>query len=216
MDRPANSLSLSFTTEPAAFEAQTSVQFSVVELPETTAREHISFLVEGEGEEVEWEREEVVVEVVRELGKALDVDISRFQNVTLQEVQWVCGSGIMGYHSSNVSPSLPPSLSPSLPPFLSPSFPPSLPLFLSPSLPLSLPPSLPPSYSCYCPLFYSPHPSPPQRGETVTHIEFYLLDRHPSDPPDVASLTQSVDTLRGIVEGGTLEVREGGGREGGR
>ena len=57
----------------------------------STAREHVSFLVEGEDEGVEWGRGEVVEEVERQLGMALDVDVSRFQNMSIQEVEWVCG-----------------------------------------------------------------------------------------------------------------------------
>ena len=90
VDRNADKLTLSFQTVPARFQTETSVQFSVVGLPDTVERKQVSFLLSLDGAgSVEWGSESVRVEVVRQLGMTLDVDISRIQNLTLQEVEWV-------------------------------------------------------------------------------------------------------------------------------
>ena len=90
VDRNADQLTLSFTTVPARFQTQTSVLFDVVGLPDTVEREHVSFLLSGViPDSVDWGSEGVRMEIVRQVGVALDVDPSRIQNVTLQEIEWV-------------------------------------------------------------------------------------------------------------------------------
>ena len=91
VDRNAVRLILFFTTEPARFESESSVQFDVVPLPDTTAKERVSFLVQwvglGDGSDgVEWGSVEVRSDIVRQIGEVLDVDISRIQNLTLVEL----------------------------------------------------------------------------------------------------------------------------------
>ena len=90
VDRRADQLTLSFTTIPMRFQIMTSVQFSVVGLPETVERKQVSFLFGiSVPVSVEWGSEGVITEVVRQMGVALDVDLSRIQNVTMQEIEWV-------------------------------------------------------------------------------------------------------------------------------
>ena len=90
VDRNADRLTLSFTTVPMRFQTETSIQFSVVGLPVDVERKQVSFLLSGTvSGPVNWGSEEVIGEVVREVGVILDVDISRIQNVTLQEIEWV-------------------------------------------------------------------------------------------------------------------------------
>ena len=91
VDRNSDQLTLSFTTVPARFQTQTSVLFDVVGLPDSVERRKISFLLSGAiPDSVEWGSDGVRVEVVRQVGVALDVDPSRIQNMTLQEIEWVC------------------------------------------------------------------------------------------------------------------------------
>ena len=98
VDRNANELTLSFATVPARFVAESSVQFSVVRLPDEAERKQVSFLlsVEGAGS-VQWGSEEVRGEVARQVGVALDVDISRIQELVIQEMELVWAVGLSLY-----------------------------------------------------------------------------------------------------------------------
>lgn len=91
VDRIADKLTLSFTTVPERFETETSVLFSVVGLPDAVEGKQISFLLSpaSSASSVEWKSEAVQTAIARQVAMALDVDISRVQNVTLQEVEWV-------------------------------------------------------------------------------------------------------------------------------
>ena len=98
VDRNADELTLSFTTVPARFEAESSVQFSVVGLPDEAERKQVSFLLSVEGaESVQWGSEEVRGEVVRQMSVALDVDISRIQELVIQEMELVWAVGLSLY-----------------------------------------------------------------------------------------------------------------------
>ena len=93
VDRKADQLTLSFTTVPFRFQTETSIEFRVVGFPDSVEKKQVSFLLSGSGSDlpssVEWNGDKVIGEVVRELGVALDVDPSRIQNVTIQELEWV-------------------------------------------------------------------------------------------------------------------------------
>ena len=93
VDRKADQLTLSFTTVPFRFQTETSIGFRVVGFPDSVEKKQVSFLLSGSGSNlpssVEWNGDEIIGEVVREVGVALDVDPSRIQNVTIQELEWV-------------------------------------------------------------------------------------------------------------------------------
>lgn len=91
VDRIAEKLTLSFTTVPARFQTNSSVQFSVVGLPDNVEGKQVSFLLSqaNDGNSVDWGSKAVQIAIARQVGMALDVDLSRIQNVTLQEVEWV-------------------------------------------------------------------------------------------------------------------------------
>lgn len=91
VDRIAEKLTLSFTTVPMRFQINSSVQFSVVGLPDNVEGKQVSFLLSqaNGGISVDLESEAVQIAIARQIGMALDVDLSRIQNVTLQEVEWV-------------------------------------------------------------------------------------------------------------------------------
>lgn len=91
VDRIAEQLTLSFTTVPARFQTSSSVQFSVVGLPDNVEGKQVSFLLsQANGvSPVDWGSKAVQMAIARQVGMALDVDLSRIQNVTLQEVEWV-------------------------------------------------------------------------------------------------------------------------------
>ena len=92
VDRTAEQLILSFTTVPDRFQTETSIEFSVVGFPDSVEKKQVSFLLSGVPvpNSVDWNGDEVVDELVREMAAALDVDPSRIQDVTLQELdEWV-------------------------------------------------------------------------------------------------------------------------------
>ena len=94
VDRKAEGLSLSFTTVPDRFRSETSIEFSVVLFHDTVERKQVSFLLSGVlvPDSVELNGDEVIQQVARQVGVALDVDPSRIQDLTLQELEWVCVS----------------------------------------------------------------------------------------------------------------------------
>ena len=94
VDWKAEGLSLSFTTVPDRFRSETSIEFSVVPFHDTVERKQVSFLLSGVlvPDSVELNGDEVIQQVARQVGVALDVDPSRIQDLTLQELEWVCVS----------------------------------------------------------------------------------------------------------------------------
>ena len=88
MDRKADRLTLSFTTVPERFQTETSIEFSVVGFPDSVEMKEVSFLISGTNfpSSVEWNDDSVIEAVLRQLSVALDVDPSRIQHVTLQEL----------------------------------------------------------------------------------------------------------------------------------
>jgi hypothetical protein len=117
VDRKADKLFLSFTTVPSRFQTETSVEFRVVGFPQSVERKQVSFLLSGSGipSSVEWNGAEVIGEVVRGVSMELDMDPSRIQNVTMQEIEWdgervvYVELTLLGPHSSDPPnvPSLP-------------------------------------------------------------------------------------------------------------
>ena len=84
VDRNADQLTLSFTTVPSRFQAETSVDFSVVGFPDSVEKEQVSFLLFSDSipPSVDWD----VDEIGRQVANTLDVDPSRIQDMTLQLV----------------------------------------------------------------------------------------------------------------------------------
>ncbi len=89
VDRPAERLTLVFHTLPARFQAQTSISFRVVAPPSDTPREKLGFVLQGDIDNLPPYHSVVVSDIREGLATALDVDLSRIQDITYQ-VLYVC------------------------------------------------------------------------------------------------------------------------------
>lgn len=83
VDRPGQELSLVFRTNPTRFEAATTVRFQVVAPPASTPRRRLGFVLCGDLEALAGDSTTAAVQsVIRAgLGSALDVDVSRIEDV---------------------------------------------------------------------------------------------------------------------------------------
>ena len=84
VDRPAQELSLMFRTNPTRFEAATTVRFRVVAPPADTLRKRLGFVLRGNLEALAGDSTTAAVQsaIRMGLGLALDVDVSRIEDVT--------------------------------------------------------------------------------------------------------------------------------------
>ena len=83
VDRPGQGLTLSFQTVPSRFQATTSVSFQIIDPFQNTSREKIGFTLEGDTSALP-RGEELNVAVLNGLSLAMDVDISRIENITVE------------------------------------------------------------------------------------------------------------------------------------
>lgn len=81
VDRPGEELSLVFHTNPARFRATTSVRFSVIAPPASTPRTRLGFVLRGE---LDADSSLVLSSIRTGLGLALDVDVSRIEDITYE------------------------------------------------------------------------------------------------------------------------------------
>ena len=81
VDRPAQDLTLQFHTIPSRFEVTTSVRFSVVSPPDSTSREVVRFILEGNLRALPNSKDEVLNAIKFGLSEELDIDISRIENL---------------------------------------------------------------------------------------------------------------------------------------
>ena len=88
VDRPAGSLALHFTTEPARFEATTSVLFTVVAPPADTAREEAVFVLQGDFSRLPLDQSVVREAVISAVSSELDVDLSRIADLKFAVSAW--------------------------------------------------------------------------------------------------------------------------------
>jgi len=83
VDRPSSDLRLSFHTIPSRFQAETTVVFQVVG-HDIGPQEHIGFALEGDVSGLDLMGGDQLTNLVRQgLSIAIDVDLSRIQNLTI-------------------------------------------------------------------------------------------------------------------------------------
>ena len=78
---PANDLTLSFVVQN--FEVTTSVKFSVVSPPASTARRHVSFILTGDTSQISQLLSTVNVTIAFALCNQMNIDISRLLDVSV-------------------------------------------------------------------------------------------------------------------------------------
>lgn len=100
VDKPGEYLTLQFQTVPSRFQATTSVSFQVITPFLDSDAEKISFILTGDTSALS--RGEGLTDAVLEgVSLAMDVDISRFTNFTV-EVCSTCSYCIMYIDTNNV------------------------------------------------------------------------------------------------------------------
>lgn len=88
VDRPAEDLTLKFHTIPSRFEVTTSVQFSVVSPPDSTPREMVGFILEGNLGALPDSKDEILNAIRLGLSEILDIDISRIESLNIIVSNW--------------------------------------------------------------------------------------------------------------------------------
>ena len=83
VDRPSQLLTLDFKTNPRRFDVQTSVRFEVVGPPENTTRGRVMFVLAGNVGALTRNEVEIKEAVRVALGRQLDVDVSRLQDIAI-------------------------------------------------------------------------------------------------------------------------------------
>ena len=83
VNRPSENLVLTFRTIPDRFRAETSVLFSVVAPPSDTKREKVGFVLRGDVGSLP-SASEVLNAIRQELGRRLDVDVSRIFDLSYE------------------------------------------------------------------------------------------------------------------------------------
>ena len=83
VDRPSQLLTLDFKTNPRRFNVQTSMQFEVVGPPENTQRERVLLVLVGNVGALTTNEVEIKEAVSVALGRQLDVDVSRLQDIAI-------------------------------------------------------------------------------------------------------------------------------------
>jgi len=83
VNRPSEKLTLTFRTVPDRFRAETSVLFRVVAPPSGTEREKVGFVLRGDVSNLPSESD-VLDAIRRELGRSLDVDVSRILELSYE------------------------------------------------------------------------------------------------------------------------------------
>lgn len=157
VDRPAEDLTLQFQTIPSRFEHTTSVRFSVVSPPDSTPREKVGFILEGNLGALPDSKDEILNAIRLGLSEKLDVDISRIASLDFIVSNWKhTGSNLEIYLCVQVATS-------------------------SNSIVLQI----------------------TSRGLAVS---FDLLDRQPTDPPDVDSIEPALSQLQELINNHELLV----------
>ena len=88
VDRPAEDLTLQFHTIPSRFEVTTSVRFSVVSPPDSTPREMVGFILEGNLGALPGSKDEILNAIRLGLSEILDIDISRIESLDIIVSNW--------------------------------------------------------------------------------------------------------------------------------
>lgn len=83
VDRPGQDLTLKFHTVPSRFQATTSISFQVITPSPDTDEEKISFLLKGDTSTLPM-GDELYEAVLEGVSLAMDVDISRITNLTVE------------------------------------------------------------------------------------------------------------------------------------
>ncbi len=81
VDRSAQDLTLQLHTIPSRFQVTTSVRFSVVSPPDSTPREMVRFILEGNLGALPDSKNEILNAIKLGLSEKLDIDISRISSL---------------------------------------------------------------------------------------------------------------------------------------
>lgn len=84
VNRLSQDLTLQFHTIPSRFQTTTSVSFQIIAPYLNSSREHIGFTLKGDTSVLPGEEEDLTNSVLHGISLAIDVDISRIKNLTVE------------------------------------------------------------------------------------------------------------------------------------